>query len=174
MGVCVMKCLAMLLDLLSLHSLLCVILLTIRIPFVMMAVLRSKSPRKDVTESSGSKGGGSHGEASRTDSIDDSALCGSKFSLVFWACASRVSGRHECFGSQKSGFASRGCWHSTFISGGGVSTLPYEHLLSFGSVGFSSIPNQVRVATRLALLLAPEPQRTSVAMPIGESMVPSA
>ena len=49
----------------------------------------------DVIQGSDSKGGGSHGEAFRTDGVDDGALGGSKFSLVCWADAAGVSGVND-------------------------------------------------------------------------------
>ena len=79
---CVKECLATLLATLSLHASLCVIL----------AVLRFKSFVGGVAEGSGRKGGRSHGEASRTDGVDDGALCGAEISLVCWADAAGVSG----------------------------------------------------------------------------------
>ena len=50
----------MLLAILSLHSLHCVILLKIRMAFVMMGRVEVQVFRWDITECSGSKGGGTH------------------------------------------------------------------------------------------------------------------
>ena len=52
--------------------------------------------RRDITECSGSKGGGTHGETFRTNSVDDGALCGAKPSLVCRADAACVSGLRKC------------------------------------------------------------------------------